>query len=137
MDAFRKQTNFPGGISCGGGDTGFDDSPCRVCIGFYLSPDRLTASAKVPAQIAIVGTGIIPTATEGRFTAPTAGTVTIGVDGEANRYHSGDAFEVDAETSPSNTETLAAETEIIFTADGALDGDVYVYVEVIPLGRRI
>ena len=134
MDALNKQTNFPGGISTGGGDTGSDVVSMPMRIGTICNANNHGKdNIRIPANTLVYGAGVIPFKTAGNRTAPTVGQAEITADGTPGKYLAArDAFAL-YQGDSATIEVVDVDTLVDIGVSPDIDGDVYVYLEVMPL----
>lgn len=136
MDALQKQTNFSGGISTGGGDNGSDAVPMPARMGLRMNANKLTGTISIPTNTLVSVVGIEPMKANGVYTAPTAGTVNIGVTGTLTKYANAVSLVTRSTPAAATVAVTTAAEDVIFTATG-LDGDCIVYLEVTSLEQAL
>lgn len=121
---YRKPTNFSGGISAGGGDTGSDKITQLTYIGVKLTATTLSKTITLPAGTCIFGYAIMP-----GENLPGAGTVDAGYSGSLDAYIADGILTAPSKANLTTAVRLSAAQDVIFTATG-LTGDVFVALEI-------
>lgn len=136
MDALLKPTHFSA-LATGPQDAGSHIVPMTINVGLFLSAVSPSGRVTLPPNTFISGVQIFPKATVPSHgtVAPTAGTINVGTPAAPTRYANAVAANAFSSFAAGTQETVAVETPIDIAAT-ALNGDVLVVLNVVPLHAR-
>lgn len=126
MSWLRRQTNYSGGISAGGGDTGWDSFPQPTL--FMKRVGGIAARATLPKGTVLLALVLVPDADN----PPTDGKVDVENVATSALYGSDVDVTVASEAELPSPEQLPEDTEFLFTPDSGVDGLFYVGFLCIP-----